>query len=54
MDWKKVDWAAYEERVAAYEAEGMTRSDAQGIVDMELADEQAAEAKKKSSNFYYR
>jgi hypothetical protein len=30
----------YERRVEAYEAEGMTRSDAQGVVDAEMLEEQ--------------
>lgn len=40
IDWKQVDWNEYERRVQAYEDEGMTRSDAQGIVDMEMEQEQ--------------
>jgi len=44
IDWSKVDWQLYEQRVEAYEAEGMTRSDAQGIVDMEMEREQHAAA----------
>lgn len=39
MDWSKVDWDDYEQRVAAYEEQGMSRSDAQGIVDMEIEQE---------------
>lgn len=36
-------WAVYEQRVARYEAEGMSRSDAQGVVDAEdLKAERAA------------
>ena len=38
----------YDERVQAYEAEGMTRSDAQGIVDME--DMKQSREKKKGKN----
>lgn len=36
------DWAAYERRVSALEAEGCTRSDAQGIVDAQLMQEARA------------
>lgn len=32
--------AIYDARVAAYEAQGMTRSDAQSVVDCEIAKEQ--------------
>ena len=32
----KIDWADYELRVAALEAEGISRGDAQGIVDAEM------------------
>jgi hypothetical protein len=32
----KIDWIDYERRVAALEAEGISRSDAQGIVDAEI------------------
>jgi len=31
-----VDWVDYERRVTALEEDGLTRSDAQGIVDLEL------------------
>lgn len=34
-----MDWEDYERRVQAYEAEGMTRSDAQAVVDAELMQE---------------
>jgi hypothetical protein len=34
-----IDWENYEKRVTKYENEGMTRSDAQGIVDMEIMQE---------------
>jgi hypothetical protein len=40
MDWHSVDWDEYERRVQVLEDEGMTRSDAQGIVDMEMEQEQ--------------
>lgn len=36
----KIDWIEYEKRVTNYENQGMTRSDAQGIVDMEMKNEQ--------------
>ena len=36
MNPSTVDWAEYERRVQAYEAQGLTRSDAQGVVDAEL------------------
>lgn len=39
VDWGSVDWEEYERRVAAYEAEGMTRSDAQSVVDAEMMSE---------------
>ncbi len=32
-------WKLYEKRVQKYEAEGMPRSDAQGVVDMEFMQE---------------
>jgi hypothetical protein len=35
-----IDWDEYERRVAAYEEEGMSRSDAQGVVDAEMMNEQ--------------
>ena len=31
-----IDWDDYEKRVTEYENQGMTRSDAQGTVDMEM------------------
>lgn len=34
-----MDWEDYERRVQAYEAEGMTRSDAQAVVEAELMQE---------------
>lgn len=34
-----MDWEDYEKRVTNYENQGMTRSDAQGTVDMELMQE---------------
>jgi hypothetical protein len=40
MNWKNIDWNEYEKRVNKYENEGMTRSDAQGTVDMEMEQEQ--------------
>jgi hypothetical protein len=40
MDWTSVDWQLYEARVEAYELQGMTRSDAQAVVDAELMQEQ--------------
>ena len=40
MDWSKVNWEEYEKRVTKYEKQGMTRSDAQATVDMELEQEQ--------------
>jgi hypothetical protein len=40
VEWHDtVDWELYEARVVAYEAEGMTRSDAQAVVDAELMNE---------------
>ena len=36
MKTKAIDWEEYERRVAALEAEGIDRSDAQGIVDIEM------------------
>lgn len=39
--------ADYNERVEAYEAQGVTRSDAQAIVDAELLNEQRAKAEHK-------
>lgn len=33
------DWEDYERRVRAYEDEGMTRSDAQGVVEAEMMQE---------------
>ena len=42
FDWQRnIDWADYERRVEALEAEGLTRSDAQAVVDCELMQEQA-------------
>jgi len=35
-------WKLYEKRVQKYEAEGMTRGDAQGVVDMEFIQEYGA------------
>lgn len=32
-------WKLYEKRVTKYEAEGMTRSDAQGVVEAEFLQE---------------
>jgi len=34
-----IDWAEYERRVVAYEEQGLTRSDAQGVVDAEMRNE---------------
>jgi len=42
IDWKNVDWDDYEKRCRKLEDQGMTRSDAQGIVDLEIAREQNA------------
>jgi len=36
IDWRKVDWAEYERRVQEYERKGMSRSDAQGVVEAEI------------------
>ena len=33
---KAIDWEEYERQVAALEAEGLDRSDAQSIVDIEM------------------
>lgn len=40
IDWDLVDTADYERRVSALEEEGMTRSDAQGCIDVEISKEQ--------------
>jgi hypothetical protein len=39
IDWRKVDWEEYERRVEEYEREGMSRSDAQGVVEAEILQE---------------
>lgn len=36
LDPNTVDWADYERRVQALEAQGLTRSDAQAVVDAEM------------------
>jgi hypothetical protein len=36
MKTKDIDWQEYERRVAALEAEGIDRSDAQSIIDIEM------------------
>ena len=36
MKTKAIDWEEYERRVAALEAEGLDRSDAQSVVDIEM------------------
>lgn len=41
IDWKQIDWAAYDARVQAYVSEGMDHSDAEAVVDAELMKEQA-------------
>lgn len=38
-DVAKVDWDEYERRVQAYEDAGMTRGDAQGVVEAEMMQE---------------
>lgn len=40
LDWKTVDWQAYEARVQMYISEGMDHSDAEALVDAELMAEQ--------------
>jgi hypothetical protein len=40
-----IDWREYDRRVTALEAQGCTRSDAQGIVDAEMLMEQADTAR---------
>ena len=42
-----VEIPTYEARVARYEAEGMTRSDAQGVVDAEILQESRKQGEKK-------
>jgi hypothetical protein len=42
VNWKNVDWEDYEKRVRELEDEGLTRSDAQGVVDAELMTAAAA------------
>jgi hypothetical protein len=39
IDWRTVDWTEYERRVEEYEREGMSRSDAQGVVEAEMMKE---------------
>lgn len=46
IDWLRVDWELYERRVQALEDQGLTRSDAQGIVDMEMEQEQRCDTMK--------
>jgi len=36
MKTKDIDWDEYERRVAVLEAEGLDRSDAQSVVDIEM------------------
>jgi len=36
MKTKAINWEEYEKRVAALEAEGLDRSDAQSIIDIEM------------------
>ena len=36
MDFSNVDWAQYKNRVFELEQEGLTTSDAQGVVDAEM------------------
>lgn len=36
METKDIDWEEYERRVTALENEGLDRSDAQSIVDIEM------------------
>ena len=36
MKTKDIDWEEYERRVSELEAEGLDRSDAQGVVDIEM------------------
>ena len=36
---KKIDWTEYERRVSEFENQGIPRSDAQGIVDAQLLNE---------------
>lgn len=33
---KSIDWSEYDRKVQALEAEGLTRSDAQGVIDLEM------------------
>jgi hypothetical protein len=40
IDWKQIDWAAYDARVQMYVSEGMDHSDAEAVVDAELLNEQ--------------
>lgn len=40
-----IDWNEYEKRVLAIEAQGVCRSDAQGIVDVEMEREFNAKGK---------
>jgi hypothetical protein len=39
MKTKEIDWQEYERRVSELEAEGLDRSDAQGVVDAEMMQE---------------
>lgn len=45
LDPRTINWDEYEKRVAKYENDGMTRSDAQGIVDMEMENERNEQPK---------
>lgn len=45
LDWKQIDWAAYDARVQIYVSEGMDHSDAEAVVDAELMQEQNGKKK---------
>jgi hypothetical protein len=36
MKTKNIDWEEYEKRVSELEAEGLDRSDAQSVIDIEM------------------
>lgn len=40
MKTKDIDWKEYERRVSELEAEGLDRSDAQSVVDVEFENKQ--------------
>jgi len=41
IDWKNVDWDDYDRRCRELEDQGLTRSDAQGVIDLQIKREQA-------------